>query len=104
MSREYVERRNESFYLAGSRVPLAHLVREFQQGESAESIRSHYPTLDLVQVYGAITFYLENRAEVERDIEEREREEDSFTAGHPTPPEIKEKFDRMRQQMQSQQR
>jgi len=54
--KESVERRRGSFYLTGSRVPLAHLVREFQVEESPEAIRSHYPTLSLEQVYGAITF------------------------------------------------
>ena len=101
MSKEYIERRHESFYLSGSRVPLAHIVREFQHGASPESIRSNYPTLTLEQVYRAFTFYLGNKEEVERDIAEREREEDAFSASHPAPPEIKQKFARMRQQMAS---
>jgi uncharacterized protein (DUF433 family) len=58
MSKEFVVRRDESFYLKGSRVPLAHIVREFQHGESPEAIRSQYPALSLEQVYGAITFFL----------------------------------------------
>ncbi len=57
MSREFVERRDESFYLIGSRVPLAHSVREVQCGESPEAIRLPYPALSLEPVYGAITFY-----------------------------------------------
>jgi len=99
MSKEFVEHRHGSLYLIGSRVPLAHLVREFQVGESPEAIRSHYPTLSLEQVYGAINFYLGNKEEVEKDTAAREREEDAYTAAHPTPPQIKEKFERMRQQM-----
>jgi len=98
MSKEFVEGRNESFYLIGSRVPLAHIVREFQRGESPEAIRSHYPVLSLEQVYGAITFYLGRLEDVERDIAEREREEDAFTTTHPTSPEVKGTFERMRQQ------
>ena len=98
MSREFVERRDGSFYLTGSRVPLAHIAREFQRGESPEAIRSHYPALSLEQVYGAITFYLGSREDVEADIAEREREEDAFTAADPPPPEVKIMFDRMRQQ------
>jgi Protein of unknown function (DUF433) len=98
MSREFVERREESFYLIGSRVPLAHIVLEFQRGESPEAIRSHYPALSLEQVYGAITFYLGRREDVERDIWEREREEDAFTAAHPTSPDVRTTFERMRQQ------
>src|SRR4051794_12546205 len=68
MNREFVERRDGSFYLAASRVPLARLVREFQHGELPEAIRSHYPTLILEEVYGAITFYLGSKEEVEADI------------------------------------
>jgi uncharacterized protein (DUF433 family) len=98
MSKEFVGRRDGSFYLAGSRVPLTHIVREFQRGEPPEAIRSHYPALSLEQVYGAIAFYLGSKEEVEGDIAEREREEDAFTAAHPTPPEVKKTFERMRQQ------
>src|ERR1019366_6191950 len=97
MDRDFVESREGSFYLCGSRVPLAHLVREFQRGESPETIRSHYPALSLEQVYGAITFYLGSREEVEEDIAEREREEDAFTAAHPAPPDVRATFERMRQ-------
>ena len=99
MDRDFVERRDGSFYLIGSRVPLAHLVREFQQGEPPEAIRSHYPTLSLQQVYGASTFYLGNKDEVEKDIAERERVEDEFTKTHAAPPHLKEKLERARQQL-----
>lgn len=98
MSKEFLERRRGSFYIIGSRVPLAHIVRQFQNGEPPEAIRLHYPTLSLEQVYGAITFYLGNKEEVEKDIVDREREEEEFTRIHPASPEIKEKFERMRQQ------
>ena len=101
MNECFVERRHDSFYLIGSRVPLAHLVREFQTGEPPEAIRAHYPTLSLEQVYGAITFYLGNKKEVETDMAERRHEEDAYSLSHPAPAGIKEKFARMRQQMQS---
>ena len=97
--KEFVEHRHGSFYLIGSRVPLAHLACEFQLGESPEAIRSHYPTLSLEQVYGAITFYLGHKEEVEHDIEEREREEDEFEKNHPFPPHLKEKLERARQDL-----
>jgi hypothetical protein len=99
MIREFVERRDDSFYLIGSRVPLAHLVREFQQGALPEAIRSHYPTLSLEQVYGAITFYLGTKEDVEKDMAERERVEDDFAKTHPAPAHLKEKLERARQQL-----
>jgi uncharacterized protein (DUF433 family) len=98
MSREFVERRDGSFYVAGSRVPLAHVVREFQHGELPEAIRSHYPTLTLEQVYGVITFYLGSKEEVEADIAERERLEDEFAKTHPAPAGLRQKLERARQQ------
>jgi hypothetical protein len=57
------------------------------------------PTLE--QVYGAITFYLGHKSEVENDIAEREREEDEYSTAHPPTPDLKEKFERMRQQLQA---
>ncbi|SPE37853.1 conserved hypothetical protein [Candidatus Sulfopaludibacter sp. SbA3] len=99
MNLEFVERRDGSLYLVGSRVPLAHVVREFQHGELPEAIRSHYPTLTLEQVYGAITFYLGSNEEVETDIVERERVEDEFAGTHPAPPDLKQKLERARQQL-----
>lgn len=96
MSKTFVEHRDGSYYLSGSRVPLALVVREFQHGESPEAIRSHYPALSLEQVYGAITFYLGNKEEVEQDIVGREYVEDEFSKTHPAPPELKEKLERAR--------
>ena len=89
MAKELVERRDGSFYLIGSRVPLAVIVSEFESGEAPEAIRSHYPTLTLEQVYGAITFYLGNQEEVREDLAERRRIEDEFISRHPAPAGLK---------------
>ncbi len=99
--KDFVERRHGSFYLIGSRVPLAIVVNEFKNGEPPEAIRLHYPTLSLEQVYGAITFYLGNKEEVEKDLVERRRIEDEFIKTHPAPPELKQKLERAREQMLS---
>ena len=85
----------------GSRVPLACIVREFQDGQSPEAIRSAFPTLTLEQVYGVITFYLGHRAEVDEDVATREREETAFNETHPVAVDLKEKLDRARRQPQS---
>jgi uncharacterized protein (DUF433 family) len=101
MEQDFVETRDGSFYLRDNRVPLAYLVREFQHGEPPETIRAHYPTLSLEQVYAAITFYLGHKDEVDNDIAEREREEDEYTKTNPLPPDMKEKFERMRRHVLS---
>jgi hypothetical protein len=62
MERDFVERRDDGFYLGGSRVPLDCVVREFREGQSPEAIRSDFPTLSLEQVYEAVTFFWDTRA------------------------------------------
>jgi uncharacterized protein (DUF433 family) len=101
MAQNHIERREAGFYIVGSRVPIDRIVWEYRNGEDPETIQSHYPTLSLDQVNGAITFYLTHEDEVDQVMEERRRAEDAYLAAHPTPPDIKEKFERMRRQMSS---
>ena len=99
--KEFVERREDSFYLVGSRVPLARIVQEFRNGETPEAIQSNFSTLSLEQVYGAITFYLGNQEEVEKDMAERRRIEDEFIRTHPNPPGLKQELLERRERMLS---
>ena len=104
MVKGYVERRNESFYLIGSRVQLAIVVHDFRNGDTPEAIQSNFSTLTLEQVYGAITFYLANKEEVEKDLAERQHAEDEFMKGHPNPPGLKQRLpERARERMASRQ-
>lgn len=64
MVSEYVERRGMEYVLTGSRVSLASLVSAWKEGLSPESIRDEFPTLNLEQVYGAITYYLHNQTQL----------------------------------------
>jgi uncharacterized protein (DUF433 family) len=62
----YVEQRGEGWYLAGERVSVDSIIYSFREGLSPEAIsRECFPSLTLEQVYGAITFYLANRAELD---------------------------------------
>ena len=99
MDRDFIERRESGFYLMGSRVPIDRIVREYRNGEQPEAIRSHYPTLSLEQVTGAIAFYLRHKDEVEKVMAERERVEDEFGKTHAAPPHLKAKLERARQQL-----
>ena len=99
--RDFVEWRDDSPYLVGSRVPLASIVREFQDGQSPEAIRSAFPTLTLEQVYGAITFYLGHRSAVDEDLAARERAENTFSETHLASADVKAKLDRARGQLHS---
>jgi uncharacterized protein (DUF433 family) len=71
MQSEYVIKKDRVWRVAGSRVSLDSIVYAFWNGESAETIAQSYPVLTLEQVYGAITFYLAHRGEIDHYLEER---------------------------------
>lgn len=58
--KEYVEQRDEGYWISGTRISLDSVVYAFLRGALPESIVRSYPLLTLEQVYGAITFYLAN--------------------------------------------
>lgn len=68
----YVIRTKDGGYrLRGSRVTLDSIVHGYWEGQSPEAIADDFPTLALEQVYGAIAFYLRNRAEVDAYMKEQ---------------------------------
>jgi len=44
--------------ITGSRVTLDSVIEEFKQGATAEQIQEDFPSLALLDVYGAIAYYL----------------------------------------------
>jgi len=72
MSKEYVEQRNEGYWISGKRISLASVVYAFQRGAAPESILRSFPLLTLEEIYGAITFYLSNQEEVDTYLRESE--------------------------------
>jgi uncharacterized protein (DUF433 family) len=88
-SKTYVKVNDQGAFCIGlPGVSLDSVVIGFQQGHSAETIQQLYPALTLEEVYGAIAFYLANRAEVDQyllqqdQLWERARE---LAARHPSP-------------------
>lgn len=63
--------------VAGTRVPLDSVIHAFNEGATPEEIAQDFPTLDLAAVYAVISYYLQNRPEVEQYLERRrvQREE-----------------------------
>jgi len=57
--------RNDAYWVKGTRISLDSIAYAFQQGLSPESIVQSFPLLTLEQVYGAIGFYLANRAGID---------------------------------------
>ncbi len=58
-------------YVGNTRVPLDTIVFAFNEGATPEEIVWRYPTLDLAQVYAAVSYYLQHREEVENYLDER---------------------------------
>ena len=72
---EYVKTDQHGVMRVGdTHVMLDSVVAAFDQGHSPETIRSQYPSLTLEQVYGAITYYLSHRDQVEQYLRRQEGE------------------------------
>lgn len=72
MTNEYIEKRDGGYFIKGSRVSLDSIVYAFLGGASPESILQSFPVLTLEEIYGAITYYLANQAEVDNYLKEGE--------------------------------
>jgi uncharacterized protein (DUF433 family) len=57
-----------------TRVTLDTVVAAFLEGSTAEEIVQQYPSLDLVDVYAVIGYYLRHRSEIESYLEQRQQE------------------------------
>jgi uncharacterized protein (DUF433 family) len=74
MYSEYIEQRDGGYYVAGTRISLDSVVYAFNRENSPERILEQFPLLDkLANVYGAIAFYLDRQAEIDKYLEETKR-------------------------------
>ena len=79
MEKHYVEKRDEGYWVAGTRVSLDSIVFAFLDGLSPEMIVAEcFPVLTLEQVYGAITYYLAHRADIDRYLQQADAEFDAL--------------------------
>jgi uncharacterized protein (DUF433 family) len=70
--KDYVVQIDEAYRITDSRVSLDSIVYAWRDGLSPESIRENFPVLTLEEVYGVITFYLANQAEVDTYLNQSE--------------------------------
>ena len=59
--------------VGGTRVTLDTVVRAFIRGATAEEIAQQYPSLSLPDIYATISYYLQNREDVEKYLEKRRK-------------------------------
>ncbi|GJM41987.1 MAG: hypothetical protein DHS20C20_22690 [Ardenticatenaceae bacterium] len=60
--------------IGGTRVRLDTVIYAFNQGYTAEEILSQFPALKLADIYGVISYYLNNRKTVDNYIEQQAKE------------------------------
>ena len=72
-TKPYVTFENEGYWIIDTRISLDSVVYAFRKGLLPESIAQSYPLLDLEKVYGAITFYLANRADIDAYLTSEEQ-------------------------------
>lgn len=71
----YVDKRDNGYWVAGTRVSLDSIVLAFRDGLSPETIATEcFPVLTLEQVYGAIAYYLAHRPEVDQMLKNADAE------------------------------
>ena len=101
--KEYVIQRDGGYYIGDSRISLDSVVYAFQRGASPENIQRSFPLLTLEEVYGAITFYLSHQQEVDLYLKEGEAEfEELRRKSREVNPELREKLDEARKNLQTQ--
>jgi len=100
MAKEYIEQRDGNYYVAGTRVSLDSIVHAFRRGESPETICQNFELLRLEQVYGAITYYLANRTEIDAYlISQSEKWAEGKRNAEPLPANLRERLMRARDEL-----
>jgi uncharacterized protein (DUF433 family) len=100
VAKEYIERNDGGYYIAGTRVSLDSIVHAFLRGESPETICQNFELLRLEEVYGAVAFYLANQADIDAYIL---RQDDKWAEGKrsadPLPANLRERLMRAREEL-----
>jgi len=100
MAKDYVEQRDEGYWITGTRVSLDSVVYAFLDGLSPESIVDSFDTLTLEEVYGAIAFYLGHRDDIDAYLKQAEAQFDKLCRrAREANPLLYQKLDAARRQM-----
>lgn len=100
MVKEYIEERDGSYYVVGTRISLDSIVHAFRRGESPETICQNFELLRLEEVYGAITYYLANQADIDAYlIRQNEKWAEGKRNAEPLPANLREKLLRVREEL-----
>ncbi len=100
MAKEYIEERGGNYYVTDTRISLDSIVHAFRRGESAETIWQNFRLLQLEEVYGAITYYLANQADIDAYlIRQNEKWVEGRRNAEPLPADLRERLMRARDEL-----
>ena len=98
----YVEQRNGGYYLAGTRISLDSVVYEFRRGAAPETILRSFPLIgSLERVYGAITYYLAHKNEIDEYLIQQSEQFEAGRAAQVLPEGLQERLENARQETSS---
>jgi uncharacterized protein (DUF433 family) len=102
MEKTYVEWRDGGYWIRDSRVSLDSVVVAFLQGLSPETIAAEcFSTLTLEEVYGAVTYYLAHRSEIDAYLKQADAEFEALRqATHRADPDFSRKLVQARRQVE----
>ena len=63
----------EYIRIKGTRIDVDFVIELHRAGESPEEIAARFDTLELVQVYATITYYLQNRTALDEYLDRRKK-------------------------------
>jgi uncharacterized protein (DUF433 family) len=102
MAKEYIDQRDGNYYVAGTRVSLDSIVHAFRRGESPETTCQNFELLGLEEVYGAVTYYLANQADIDAYLH---RQGEKWTEGRSSaetlPVNLRDRLMRARDELQT---
>jgi uncharacterized protein (DUF433 family) len=102
MTKEYIEERDGSYYVAGTRISLDSIVHAFHRGESPETICQNFELLRLEEVYGAIAYYLANQTDIDAYlIGQNEKWVEGKRNAEPLPVDLRERLMRARDELRA---
>lgn len=54
--------------IKGTRIPVASIVNHYRSGMSIEEILEGYPTLTPAQLFDALSYYFDNKDEIDKEL------------------------------------
>jgi len=56
--------------IQGTRIPVVSIVNHYRSGMGIEEILEGYPSLKPAQLFGALSYYFDNKDEIDKELEQ----------------------------------